>query len=165
MLLKAYFFLLKHKVFRHTLILSLAGCANSIGYRQSPKDISAQPATIQAIIYKSYGGEMGYSMSFHVTKDSLCFYTHLAANNKTKQRDTINTIQFWDSLVVNFDLTHFKQIKNGYSNQPVDGADEEIAIVTNALDTITVINAYQDTTYFKYIEKFTELLRRKSQTF
>jgi hypothetical protein len=162
--LKAYFFLLQHKMFRYTLFLSLAGCSNNTDSQQVPKDNLKENVSVQEIIYKSYGGEMGYSMTLHMTKDSLFYFYSLAINNKNSQLATINTIQFWDSLTTNFDIANFKKIKNGYSNQPVDGTDEEITIITNTLDTISVVNAYQDTLHYKPIAVFEQLIRKKANT-
>jgi hypothetical protein len=164
MRLRAYSFLSKYKVFRYALFLLLAGCANGIGSQPPLKDNSEQQSTIQEIIYRSYGGEMGYSMALHITKDSLRYFYSLAANNKSLQIDTINTSTFWDSLTVNFDIANFKKIRNGYSNQPVDGTDEEITIITNTLDTISVINADQDTLHYKSLFAFEQLIRKKTNT-
>jgi hypothetical protein len=161
MLLKAYFFQLKCKMFRYTLFLCLFGCGNSIGTQQPPKDNLAKPATIQTIIYKSYGGEMGYGMALYITKDSLQYFYSLAASNKRAHANIGNTKAFWDSLTVNFDVANFKQIKDGNSNQPVDGTDNEINIITNDLDTITVINPYQDSMHYQAIAAFEQLLLKK----
>ncbi len=131
----------------------------------SKKSIEVQQKEfVKTIIYRSYGGEMGYSMTLHITKDSLFYFYSLAINNKNLQLDTINTIQFWDSLTTKFDIANFKKIKNGHSNQPVDGTDEEITIITNTLDTISVVNAYQDTLHYKPISEFEQLIRKKANT-
>jgi hypothetical protein len=153
-----------HQMFRYTLFLSLAGCADNIGSQQVPKDNFTEQVSIQEIIYKSYGGDMGYSMALHITKDRLTYFSSLAINNKNSHLDTINTIQFWDSLTTKFDIANFKKIKNGYSNQPVDGTDQQITIITNTSDTISVVNAYQDTLHYRPIMEFEQLIRKKANT-
>jgi hypothetical protein len=153
----------KKSIFFNALVF-LGICFIISCHFQTPKDNLAKPTTIQAIIYKSYGGQMGYSMVLYITKDSMSYFHSLAASNKSLQLDTINTATFWDSLTVDFDIANFKKIRNGYSNQPVDGTDEAISIITNTLDTISVVNPYQDTLYYPPIKAFEALIRKKINT-
>ncbi|BAP32509.1 uncharacterized protein CHSO_3472 [Chryseobacterium sp. StRB126] len=108
--------------------------------------------TILSVKVVSAGGELEFSSSTVIDKDSMHYHRTVAANEadnmaynrKVKPED-------WKNLVDKIDLKMFGAAKEGHSVQPVDGIDTKIIVTTGAGD-ISKMNAHDDPEWKKILD-------------
>ncbi|VEH21616.1 Uncharacterised protein [Chryseobacterium nakagawai] len=123
-------------------IITLVCCKES--NKKSEQNITVHTETIRSVKVVSAGGELGFSSSTLINKDSIYYNRTVAANEaenlsyskKVKPED-------WKKLVAAIDHKLFGSAKDGKSVQPVDGIDTKI-IVTTSAGAISKMNAYDD---------------------
>lgn len=117
-----------------------------------------QKEEIKSIEWSTFGGQMGYVEKLVITKDSIHHkYFTAMKNNETIEHHFKNSPESWQNLSSAVNLNDFRKIKNGNSNQPVDGTDEQITIRSkNSQDSI--INGDSDHKHYSKIKNFTKLL-------
>lgn len=121
---------------------------------KSSKDQTAvvSPEQIQSVKVMSAGGELGFSSSTSINKDSIHYSRTVAANEadnlvyskKMKSGD-------WKNLIDKVDMKLFGAAKEEQSVQPVDGIDRKIIVTTNAGE-ISKMNAYNDPAWKKILD-------------
>ncbi|SDJ11758.1 hypothetical protein [Chryseobacterium jejuense] len=132
------------------LVFILTGCKEDKSTSQQNMMVPA--TTIQAVKVVSAGGELGFSSSTVIDKDSIHYSRTMAANEannmeynrKLKPED-------WKNLVDKIDLKMFGAAKEGHSVQPVDGIDTKIIVTTSAGD-ISKMNAHNDPEWKKILD-------------
>lgn len=86
---------------------------------------------INSISVRTYGGDMGVSETYVITKDSVHYDYYLAADTtKNKATSSVNTLEKWDSLLGKVNIDAFNGLTNGRSYLAVDGTDTDIVIIT-----------------------------------
>lgn len=113
--------------------------------------------TITSISFSTVGGMLGYSRLIDVNRDSVHVFIGLAADQKSRDSSFVNTKENWGKIIQLANLEHLSEVKNGQSNQPVDGTDD-ILHVAMAKDTITIVNGYTDSLNYKKIEPLVEYI-------
>ena len=98
---------------------------------------------VTKIEYSIYGGEPYLHESVMVTKDSIRYFYNKNFNNIKKDMAIANKGSRWSEIIHSFMLKDFKKLKNGESNQIVDGTDEKFIITTKG-KTYSVMNPKQD---------------------
>ncbi|WP_347216161.1 hypothetical protein [Chryseobacterium sp.] len=99
---------------------------------------------VESVKVVSAGGELGFSSSTLIDKDSIHYSRTVAANEadnlaysrKLKPED-------WKNLLDTINMKEFGAAKENPSVQPVDGIDTRIIVKTNAGE-ISKMNAYDD---------------------
>ncbi|WP_160139983.1 hypothetical protein [Chryseobacterium sp. c4a] len=107
-------------------------------------NIMEHTETIQSVKMVSAGGELGFSSSTLIDKDSIHYSRTVAANeaeNLTYSRKV--KTEDWKNLVATTDQKLFRAAKEGKSVQPVDGIDTKI-IITTSTGGISKMNAYDN---------------------
>lgn len=99
---------------------------------------------IQSIKVVSAGGELGFSSSTVINKDSI-YYSRTMAVNEANNMEYSKKLkpEDWKNLVDKIDVKMFGAAKEGHSVQPVDGIDTKITITTTA-GGISKMNAHND---------------------
>lgn len=123
------------------LICSFVSCSKKAEPNSTLHNNQSTIEQIESIDISVFGGDMGSSMFFCITNDSLIYHFSLAVDS-TKNVDSkkINTIHKLEEIFTIDNLKEFSQLKNGPSYQPVDGTDTEIRIKTNK-NEYAVMNA------------------------
>lgn len=93
---------------------------------------SVEEDNIKSISVVVYGGDMGVSETYVITKDSVHFVYYLAADTtKNNANSSVNSSKKWESLLEKVDIDAFKELTNGRSKQMADGTDMDIIITTD----------------------------------
>ncbi len=116
------------------------------------KDSTIAPLGITKVVFKSYGGMMGYSDSVLITKDSAIRVTIIGTQNKYSKKAVAMVDTVWSGLTNSIAWDKFVALKSGESAVPMDGIDDEI-IVFNNNASHTVINANKKDANYKTLEK------------
>lgn len=120
--------------------------------RNTEKNNIVDILEIQSVKVVSAGGELGFSSSTVISKDSIHNSRTMAANeaNNMEYRKKLKP-EDWKNLVDNIDVKMFGAAKEGHSVQPVDGIDTKIIITTSAGD-ISKMNAHNDPEWEKILD-------------
>lgn len=98
---------------------------------QKNKESNTNNNKIKSISILTYGGEMGYSQSLKLTKDSLHFSFNIAVDSTRKRNEKkLNKLYKLDDIVSLAEAMSFSKIVDGKSRLPVDGTDTKIIIET-----------------------------------
>ncbi|MCD9854906.1 hypothetical protein LUD75_09330 [Epilithonimonas sp. JDS] len=119
---------------------------------------------VKSVSIATFGGQMGYSISMKITKDSLYYDFNIAMDStKRKHIEKPNIVYKLEDLINPDNIVRFSRVKDGESRQPVDGTDMEITIETDK-DKYTVINAWDDEVWQKTNKKMQDIMYKEFVT-
>lgn len=118
---------------------------------------TAQKNEIKSISASTFGGMLGYGRVVKITKDSIFNETSMAADStKNSSSKKLNTQYKLQNLITEDQLNELSQVKNGRSNQPVDGTDTKLTIETDK-EIFKITNAEDNATWKKIVDKMYSL--------
>ena len=89
--------------------------------------IIAQNTKIDSIFYGNYGGKRVYTNSYFFTEKSIVKHKKYTDITKgIEKTSNSNSIENWNDLLRNIDITYFRKIKSGKSRTDSCGSDTYI---------------------------------------
>lgn len=130
--------------------------------RNTEQNTAVHTEQVQSVKMTSAGGQLGFSSTTLIDKDSIHYNRKMAANEannlsysrKIKPED-------WKNLIDAIDQKMFGAAKEGHGVQPIDGIDTRIIVTTTAGD-ISKMNAYDDPAWKSIrdiVDKYNELYK------
>lgn len=147
---------------KHSILIALA--IVSCSHKTEEQKIIKTENPVKSVSIASFGGQLGYSTSMKITKDSLYYDLNVAVDStKRKHIQKPNTSYKLEDLINPDHIVSFSKVKNGESRQPVDGIDTEITIETDK-NRYAVINGWDDKVWQKTNQKMEEILYKEFRT-
>lgn len=144
--------LLTHTALLFACVFALQSCGGNTQKATENKN------EIKEISISTFGGDMGMSETYIITKDSVHYDFYLAADTTQNViKSYPNTEQDWGKLLKKVDLEDFKNTENGKSHQAYDGTDTEITIITQN-EKITKTNADKTQVGTKFTDNWLKLI-------
>jgi len=137
-----------------------------IGCSQKAEElkISKKENPVKSVSIASFGGQLGYSTSIKITRDSLYYDLNMEVDSTKRKHIQKPNISYKLEDLINPDqIMSFSKVKNGESRQPVDGTDTEITIETDK-NKHSVINAWDNEIWQKTNKKMQDIMYKEFVT-